>query len=162
MSLISIKKGRIIKFSLVSLIVVFIVCLISIVYILESIGCYEYVDNLCYECNDISSLSKYIDYNMLSKDMQKSISKDELDFSNDDSIYKIAECFSERTGKKKYFTYTCTTSSFPHSHLHKKVSINGKSYVIGYTIVFSPRIFNSKPKIVNWKASIFDIEAAKS
>ena len=94
--------------------------------------------------------------------MQKSISKDELDFSNDDSIYKIAECFSERTGKKKYFTYTCTTSSFPHSHLHKKVSINGKSYVIGYTIVFSPRIFDSKPKIVNWKASIFDIEAAKS
>ena len=59
MSLISIKKWRIIKFSLVSLIVVLIVCLISIVYILESIGCYEYVDNLCYECNDISSLSKY-------------------------------------------------------------------------------------------------------
>ncbi|MBR5163958.1 MAG: hypothetical protein IKW87_00150 [Ruminococcus sp.] len=153
-----IKKEKILKVSLLSLLIILLICSISVVYILESIGCYEYVDELCYECNDIGGLSSYIDYSMLSGDMKKRISREELDFSSDDSIYNVAECFSEQTDNKEFLAYTCTTSSFPHSHLYKKMSINGKAYLVSYTIVFSPKAFSPKPKIVDWEASIIDIE----
>ena len=41
-----IKKEKILKVSLLSLLIILLICSISVVYILESIGCYEYVDEL--------------------------------------------------------------------------------------------------------------------
>ena len=45
------KKEKIIKYSIL---VILAVGLLSIVYKIRSIECYDYVDNLCYECNDIN------------------------------------------------------------------------------------------------------------
>ena len=147
------KKEKIIKYSIL---VILAVGLLSIVYKFRSIECHDYVDNLCYECNDINDLDDYIEYNMLSNEIKKCITKDELDFSSDISIYHIAEQLTNVENHKRIKTYTCSSNSLPYSPLHQQVIINGTQYVVYYNIVFSPRLLSSKPKVVEWNAYVKD------
>ena len=92
--------------------------------------------------------------NMLSNEIKKCITKDELDFSSDISIYHIAEQLTNVENHKRIKTYTCSSNSFPHSPLHQQVIVNGTQYVVYYNIVFSPRLLSSKPKVVEWNAYV--------
>ena len=61
--------------------------MLSIINELENISCHDYVDDLCYECNGISDLDDYIDYNMLSKSLKELIPKDNFVFSTTEEKY---------------------------------------------------------------------------
>ena len=146
------KKEKIIKFSIL---IILTICLLSIVYKLESIECYDYVDDLCYECNDIDDLTNYIDYNMLSKSLKQLISKDNFVFSNTEEKYHFCNLIMNLDYDYNRNNNVYSTNQF-RNDLAERITIDDKRYLISVTIVFKPRWF-SKTQIVDLDASIMDI-----
>ena len=73
---------------------VFIFLLIAVVLSVYLYGsghrsCYHFVENLNYNCDNISDLENYIDYNMLSNDLKKLIKEEDFKFSNAEEQYQF-------------------------------------------------------------------------
>ncbi|MBP3761538.1 MAG: hypothetical protein J6I55_08750 [Ruminococcus sp.] len=146
------KKEKIIKYSIL---VILAVGLLSIVYKIRSIECYDYVDNLCYECNGISDLDNYIDYNMLSKSLKELIPKDNFVFSTTEEKYHFCNLIMNLDYNYNHNSNVYSTNQF-RSDLAERITIDDKRYLISVTIVFKPRWF-FKPKIVDLDACVADI-----
>ena len=151
------KKGKIIKYSIL---VILAIVVMVVVNIIESIGCHDYVDNLCYECTDIDDLTNYIDYNMLSKDLKELISKDNFVFSNTEEKYHFCNFISGLDYEYEGNPNNVYSTNQFRNDLAERITINDKRYLISVTIVFKPRWF-FKPQIVDLDASIMDISITK-
>ncbi len=57
-------------------------CPETVLYFANKQQCYHFVEELNYNCKGIGDLNNYIDYDMLSGDLKKIISKDDFIFSN--------------------------------------------------------------------------------
>ena len=123
------KKEKIIKFSIL---IILTICLLSIVYKLESIECYDYVDDLCYECNDIDDLTNYIDYNMLSKSLKQLISKDNFVFSNTEEKYHFCNLIMNLDYDYNRNNNVYSTNQF-RNDLAERITIDDKRYLISVT-----------------------------
>ncbi|PWJ10263.1 hypothetical protein [Ruminococcus flavefaciens] len=149
-------KVKIIKKVLISLLstVLFVV----ILYSANHRHCYHFVEKLNYNCKGISDLNNYIDYNMLSSDLKKLISKDKFSFSNAEEKYKFCSLVSsldyEYEGNPNS---VYSTNQIGRNDLAQRITIENKEYIISVTIVFKPGWFFT-PKIVDLDASVFDID----
>ena len=146
------KKEKIIKYSIL---VILAVGLLSIINELENISCYDYVDNLCYECNGISDLDNYIDYNMLSKSLKELIPKDNFVFSTTEEKYHFCNLIMNLDYNYNHNSNVYSTNQF-RSDLAERITIDDKRYLISVTIVFKPR-WLFKTQIVDLDACVADI-----
>ena len=120
--------------------------------------CYEYVGDLCYECDGIGQLNEYISYNMLSSKLKKYIKKEDLKFSSDKEIWEFSQKIQQidyeyNSDRKGVYS----TNSLKYNPFWKQIEIDNKYYNITFVIVFAPRIFPLNPKIADWNVSIWEI-----
>lgn len=141
----------------VGIVLLVTVLFVPFLYFVNKQQCYHFVEELNYNCKGIGDLNNYIDYDMLSGDLKKNISKDDFIFSNTEEKYHFCNFISgldyEYEGNPNN---VYSTDQIGRNDLAQRITVDGKRYLISVTIVFKPRWF-FKPQIVDLDASIMDI-----
>lgn len=141
----------------VGIVLLVTVLFVPFLYFANKQQCYHFVEELNYNCKGIGDLNNYIDYDMLSGDLKKIISKDDFIFSNTEEKYHFCNFISgldyEYEGNPNN---VYSTDQIGRNDLAQRITVDGKRYLISVTIVFKPRWF-FKPQIVDLDASIMDI-----
>ena len=111
--------------------------------------CEHFVKELMYNCKDLSDLSDYINYNMLSKDLKKQIRKSDFKILNDIEIYE----FCKKTMDLNYeysgdLHRTSTTYKYIENDLAKTITVDGTPYTVSVDLRCKPGFFFN-PKIVD-------------
>ncbi len=134
---------------------------VTFLYFANKQQCYHFVEELNCNCKGIGDLNNYIDYDMLSGDLKKIISKDDLCFSNTEEKYRF--CSFIRSLDYEYEgnpNNVYSTDQIGRNDLAQRINVDGKRYLISVTKVFKPRWFFD-PQIVDIDASIMDISIAE-
>jgi hypothetical protein len=120
----------------------------------------QYAYDLVCNCNGISDLDSYVNYNMLSADLKKYIEKRDLNFTSVGNIIELAEKLDsidyDYEGNNKYIR---SSGSFKHNPLSQYFDYNNQRYAVEFNIYFKPKLFSVKPEIVDWNVLIYDASA---
>ena len=117
----------------------------------------QYAYDLVCNCEGISDLDSYVNYNMLSTDLKSYVDKSDLDFSNVEKIMKLAIKldsidYDYETSNK----YIRSSGSFKHNPLSQYFDYNGKRYAVEFNIYFKPKLFSVTPEIVDWNVLFYE------
>jgi len=142
----------------VSVTLLFLALLAFCLYGANHRACYHFVEDLNYNCAGIGDLKNYIDYNMLSHDLKKLISKEDFNFSTTEEKLQFCRFISSLD-----YEYEAdpddvySTDQIGRNDLAQRITVDGKQYLISVTITFKPGWFYTA-KIVDLDASVFDFD----
>ena len=138
--------------------IIFKGAIISVLAVFLTIHChdvnkryyYDYVEGLTADCNGVSALSDYIDYDMLRSDLKKYIKKSDFKFSDNDETFTFCNKFKDLD-----YNFECAgswnniypTDKFGNG-LSQRVTVDGTPYTVYVSLVFKPG-FLFRPEIVD-------------